>query len=392
MAGRLADLVAVAAGAWILLERQIRVPAWNSIWAEDHKIFLLAALLHPWSSLFQAYDGYLELLPRLIAEGVARLPFSYAAVAFALAGATIASCCAVFVFHACSGHVRTPALRVLLAVSVLLLPTAIVEIANSGVNSPWYLLFAVFWALLWRPPSRTGMAAATLVCFAAASSNALAALYLPLVAARVIALPRLREQAATIGWLAGGALQVPVVFTLTRNHQPAFAGRRPRLLRPPRDPACGGRASPGPAAVGRSGLTGAMMLAGFIVAVALAWGCLRCGTQARALVIAAVVLGILLAFVPLLVHGNVTTRGFSRTGIYVREFPVRSGADPAHRLGCHRRGGCLPAPRRRPVRARGSCRGCGPACSRAWHLVGERLPVCQQALDPHSLVTDRRQG
>ena len=107
----------------------------------------------------------------LIAEGVARLPFSGAAVAFALAGATIASCCAVFVFHACSGHVRAPALRVLLAVSVLLLPTAIVEIANSGVNSPWYLLFAVFWALLWRPRSRIGMAAAALVCFAAASST-----------------------------------------------------------------------------------------------------------------------------------------------------------------------------------------------------------------------------
>ena len=124
--GRLADLVAVAAGAWILLERQIGVPAWNSIWAEDHEIFLPGALLHPWSSLFQPYDGYLELLPRLIAEGVARLPLSDAAVAFALAGATIASCCAVFVFHACSGHVRTPALRVLLAVSVLLLPTAIV--------------------------------------------------------------------------------------------------------------------------------------------------------------------------------------------------------------------------------------------------------------------------
>ena len=296
----------------------IRVQAWNSIWAEDHKIFLPAALLHPWSSLFQAYDGYLELLPRLIAEGVARLPFSDAAVAFALAGATIASCCAVFVFHACSGHVRTPALRVLLAVSVLLLPTAIVEIANSGVNSPWYLLFAVFWALLWRPPSRIGMAAAALVCFAAASSNALAALYLPLVAARVIALPRLREQAATIGWLAGGALQVPVVFTLTRNHQPAslvgalgFYGRIVIL------PAVAGHHLALQLWAG-VGLTGAMMLAGFIVAVAVAWGCLLCGAQARALVIAAVVLGILLAFVPLLVHGNVTTRGFSRTGIYVR--------------------------------------------------------------------------
>ena len=60
-----------------------------------------------------------------------------------------------------------------------------------------------------------------------------------------------------------------------------------------------------------------MMLAGFIVAVVVAWGCLRCGIQARALVIAAVILGIVLAFVPLLVHGDVTTDAFSRTDIYV---------------------------------------------------------------------------
>jgi hypothetical protein len=316
--GRLADIVAIALGAWILLERQIGVPAWNSIWAEDHKIFLPDALLHPWSTLFKPYDGYLELLPRLIGEGVARLPFSDAALAFALAGATIASGCAVFVFHACSGHVRTPALRVVLALSVLLLPTAIIEIANSGVNSPWYLLFTVFWALLWRPKSRVGMAAAALICFAAASSNALTALYLPLVAARVIVLPRLREQAAAIGWLVGGALQVPVVLSLTRHHQPAsltgalgFYGRIVIL----------------PVVAGHHlalqlwadvGLTGAMIFAGLIIAVALAWGCLRCGAEARALVIAAVVLGILLTFIPLFVHGSVTTRGFSRHGLYVR--------------------------------------------------------------------------
>jgi hypothetical protein len=43
------------------------------------------------------------------------------------------------------------------------------EIADSGVNAPWYLLLAVFWALLWRPRTRAGMAVAAFVAFAAAA-------------------------------------------------------------------------------------------------------------------------------------------------------------------------------------------------------------------------------
>jgi hypothetical protein len=92
---------------------------------------------------------------------------------------------------------------------------------------------------VWRPRSLAGAVVAGVVCFAAASSNALAALYLPLVAARVIALPRVREQAATIGLIVGGALQLPAVLTLSRHTQstrlraernPALrtAGRRDR--------------------------------------------------------------------------------------------------------------------------------------------------------------------
>ncbi len=82
----------------------------------------------------------------------------------------------------------------------------------------WYLLFAAFWALVWRPRSRWGLAAAALVCFAASSSNPLAVIYLPLVAARLIALPRLREHAATLGWKVEQAapLQVPAVLDVLR--------------------------------------------------------------------------------------------------------------------------------------------------------------------------------
>lgn len=199
----LAHIAALAAGAALLLLRQAGHPAWQTAWAEDKTIFLPRALLDPWGSFLHYYGGYVQLVPQFIADVVTRFPLRDAAAGFAVAGAVTASGCALFVFHASAGHIRRPALRALLAATVLLLPTAVIEIANSGVDAQWYLLYALFWALLWRPASRGGAAASGLVSFLAMSSNILNLLYLPLLAARVLAVRRWREHAVTAGWLAG---------------------------------------------------------------------------------------------------------------------------------------------------------------------------------------------
>ena len=278
-----ATLAAVALGGWAMLVRQTGVPAWETLIAEDRSVFLPQALLQSWGSLTRPYAGYLHLYPRLIAEVATAFPLRDAAAVFAVAGALTASCTAVFVCCASSGHIRRSELRLLLAASVLLLPTALLSIANSGVDSPWYLLFGVFWALLWRPRSRAGMAAAALLCFAAAASNVLAALYLPLVAARVIALPRVREQAATLGLLAGGLVQLPAVLTLSRRGQPttfaralAFYGREVLL---------GAAAGYHGALLLRDGLglTGATAIAASVVAALAAWALIRGGPRVRVL-------------------------------------------------------------------------------------------------------------
>jgi hypothetical protein len=314
----LATLAAVAAGAWLMLARQPGHPAQDSLVADDYKAFLPGALARSWGSLFQIYDGYLQVVPRLIAIVVAKLPLREAAAGFAITAAVITACCAVFVFYACSGHVRAPALRVLLAASVILLPTALVEIANNGANSPWYLMFATFWALLWRPRSLAAAITAALVCFAAAASNVMAALFLPLAAARVIALPRVRENIATIGLLAGGALQLPAVLTLSRNHQGttlarafAFYGHLVIL------PAAGGHNL---AALlwARAGLGAATLIAAAVVIAVAAWACLRAGAAARLFVLTALLLGLLLTLVAVLVHGTVANLPLTRTELYVR--------------------------------------------------------------------------
>jgi hypothetical protein len=108
---------------------------------------------------------------------------------------------------------------------VVLLPVALLEIADDGVNSIWYLLAALFWAALWRPCTKAGAAVAAVVAFAGAASTPLALLYAPLFAARAMVVPRrLREHAATAGWAAGCLLQVGVIVT---SHQSRLRPRNP---------------------------------------------------------------------------------------------------------------------------------------------------------------------
>ena len=98
-------------------------------------------------------------------------------------------------------------LRALLAAALVLLPIAPMELIGSGVETPWYLLPVLFWAVLWRPRTRPAMAVAAAVGFLTMASNILAALLAPLLVARLYVLRRPREHAVSAGWLAGGLVQ-----------------------------------------------------------------------------------------------------------------------------------------------------------------------------------------
>jgi hypothetical protein len=298
----LATVAVIVAGAGVLLVRQAGTPSWGTLWAEDGGVFLPRALSAPWASLFREYAGYLQLVPQLIADLVARLPLRYAAAAFAIAGALVASSCAIFVFYASQGHIRRPALRALLACSVLLLPTAVIEIANSGVDAPWYLMFALFWALIWRPESRRGKALAALIAFVTMASQILNLLYLPLAAARVIALPRAREQAATSGWLAGIAFQVPGILESREPHRSApltdglhFYGQHVLVA----------AVAGWPLARDLQNLIGVpacIAIAAAGVGAVVAWAGRHGGPRVRALAVAALGMGMILTIVPALLR------------------------------------------------------------------------------------------
>ena len=212
------QLVAVVLGAVLLLERIPGLPSWDTIYNDDKWEFLRQAFQQPWH-VFIPYGGYYQLLPRVIVQFAQYLPLAQASRLLAVCGALIASGCGLFIFHASAGHVRAMPLRAVLGAAVVLMPIAVIEIADSTVNAPWYLLLATFWALLWRPRTRMGMAAAALVAFAATSSEIVCVLFAPLVAARLFVLRRPREHAVTAGWLAGCLVQVPAVLSSFHSGQ-----------------------------------------------------------------------------------------------------------------------------------------------------------------------------
>jgi hypothetical protein len=293
------NVSAVGVGAGLLLVRQSGPnPSWNTLFGEDGANFLPRALSHPLSSLTQPLNGYMQLVPQLIADVVTRLPLQYAAAGLAVGGALVASACAVLVGRASAGHVRSRALRCMLALSVVLLPIAPIELAANAVDTPWYLIFAAFWALLWRPKSPVGYAAAALVCFGAMSSQFVAILLAPLVLARLIALPRLSEQAPSLGWLAGLAMQVP-----------ALLQQQPAQLRGSLVPALGFYAEHvlTGAVVGwhlarglavEVGSAGAAAIACCIVAAVAVWALIRGGGRVRLFIVFAMVIGLAEAVIP----------------------------------------------------------------------------------------------
>jgi hypothetical protein len=293
----LIQVAVVALGALVMLDRIGGRPAWKSVWAEDRGIYLPGALAHPWQ-LLQSYGGYLQLLPRLIGQVAALVPVRDASVAFAVSGALVASACGLFAFHASAGQVGSRWLRVLIGLSVVLLPVAQLEIADNGVNSIWYLLAALFWAALWRPRTRTGAAFAAVVAFAAATSSSLGLLYAPLFLARAIVVPRrLREHAATAGWGLGCLLQILIIATshLSRlkPHNPVNAvlyyGHEVLL------PAFGWHLSWHLRDL--VGVTAATLLAGGLILAVLAWAVATQPGRCRVFVITAVATGLLFTVV-----------------------------------------------------------------------------------------------
>lgn len=208
--------VAVVVVAFLVigtLLQMLRIGAGNaihSLWAEDGPVFLSGAIHASFfSNLFETYSSYLVFVPRLVGAVGAAVPLEQAPVAMAIVAGLIGSLCGIVVWVAAGSTIRNPWLRGTLAVLTVLAPTASLESIDSGTYVLWFMLFASFWLLIWRPRTTAGAVLGGLFLLFTALSTPEVWFFAPLALLRLIAVRDRRDVILLAGWTIGSAAQVP---------------------------------------------------------------------------------------------------------------------------------------------------------------------------------------
>jgi hypothetical protein len=198
---------AVVAGTAVCLARVPGNGPFDSIWAEDGYPFYNDALNgHAIYNLFVGHNGYFLVLSRLIAEGVALAPVSWAAAMLSTCAAMFTAILAGLVYVASGAHLRSGPLRLLVAVPVLACPTGTLSTMNNVATLQFVAVYAAFWVLLWTPASRFGRLFALSFLVLTGLTTVLTVALVPLALLRVYAL---RDRYAL---LLSGSVIAPVAF------------------------------------------------------------------------------------------------------------------------------------------------------------------------------------
>jgi hypothetical protein len=196
--------------------RQRGVPVWNSLWAEDGRVFLSDALRDFQGTFFAQNGGYVHIVPRSIAGVVALLPPTDAAAGMAIGAAAVIALIAGFVYLASAEMIRSRAARLALAAAVVFVPVPGTELLANTTNLHFYLLFGCFWALVWQSETRFALTSRSVFAVAAALSDPLCVLFLPL--AVVAPTVHRSRRSLVVSCLFGAALliQLAIVANGTR--------------------------------------------------------------------------------------------------------------------------------------------------------------------------------
>ena len=183
--------VAVVVATAVTIGRLSGSSPLDTLYAEDGRIFLSEALsrstVAAWTT---AYNGYIHLVPRLVASLAAAVGIGRSAMVFSITSSIVLALVALVVFWATAPYVRSTALRALLAVSMIALPAAQTEVYNNAANLHWYLVFASFWVLLWNPSRRWPVVTACVIVALAGLSDPLTVLLVPIALLRLVVVDR----------------------------------------------------------------------------------------------------------------------------------------------------------------------------------------------------------
>jgi hypothetical protein len=185
----------------------------NALWAEDGSVFLQDALTQGFGeAVGREYSGYLVLVPRLIGELATVVPLEGAAAAVSILAALLVALSGLAVWHAASAHIPDPFLRGTLVLALVLTPVGGLESIDSAAYVSWYMLFAVFWILLWRPRSLYGAALGALLVAATVLSNPGAWFLLPIALLRLLAVRDGRDATLLGAYFGASAIQLAAML------------------------------------------------------------------------------------------------------------------------------------------------------------------------------------
>lgn len=211
-------LALLALGAVLQIFRVGPDAALNAFWAEDGQVFFQGAVLQGFfDAVFTPYAGYLVVVPRLIGEVGNLVPLADAPTAVSLTAALVVALSGLAVWYASAALIRNPYLRGTLVVVMVLAPVASLEAIAAASYVSWYMLFASFWLLLWRPPNTRGAVLAGLFILATGLSNPGVWYFLPVFALRLFAARDRRDALILGGYALGSAIQLPVTLASSEN-------------------------------------------------------------------------------------------------------------------------------------------------------------------------------
>jgi hypothetical protein len=190
----------------------------QGLWAEDGPIFLQEAIGRGFGeTIFAPYSNYLVVVPRLIGDAAALGPLDAAPAVVSILAAALAALSGLLVWQASAGHIRGPYLRGALALATVLVPVGGLESVDSASYVSWYMLFACFWILLWRPATWWGTGAACGFLVLTGLSNPGVWFLAPLAALRALAARDRRDLAIPAAFAVPALAQAVMI---TQNHDP----------------------------------------------------------------------------------------------------------------------------------------------------------------------------
>jgi hypothetical protein len=200
----LAGALFVIAGAAVSLARTSGPGALNSTWIEDAGNFLQDGLHQSvLTTLTSQVNGYYEVVPRAVTAVAVAFPVAWAPGIMSAAAAAEYALFGLIAYIASGPHLRSPWLRLLVAVPACVVPLGYTQVNNDLATVQFVALYGLFWLLLWRPATRAGQVCAPVIMLGLTLTSILPALFAPLVAARLIADRSKTAIAVAVCWAVG---------------------------------------------------------------------------------------------------------------------------------------------------------------------------------------------